>query len=65
VNNVSRHFRKKEQGYLKGTLNDLETIMKVLYRGMYEFKKHHQSRTNLVRDEKCDRSAEFQSTGKR
>jgi len=50
---------------LKGTLNDLETNIRDLYRGIYEFKKHYQPRTNLVRDEKCNMFAEFQSTGNR
>ena len=52
MNNVSsRHFRKKEKGYLKGTLNDLETNIRDLYRSIYEFKKHYQPRTTIVRDE--------------
>jgi len=50
---------------LNGTLNDLETNISDLCKGIYEFKKHYQPRTNLVRDEKRNLFAEFQSNGKR
>lgn len=50
---------------MKAILNDLETNIRDLYRSVYEFKKHYQPRTNLVRDEKCNLFAEFQRTRNR
>jgi hypothetical protein len=47
---------------LKGVLNALETNIRDLYRGIREFKKHYQPRTNLVKDEKGDLFAEFHNS---
>jgi hypothetical protein len=61
MNNVtreaSRHFRNKKKEYLKAKINELETNSKNmnirdLYRGINDFKKGYQPRTNVVKDEK-------------
>jgi hypothetical protein len=61
LNNVrreaSRHFRNKKREYLKDRISELATnskIIKDLYRGMNEFKREHQPRSNLVQDENSD-----------
>jgi hypothetical protein len=63
VNNVRReastHFRNNEREYLKGKINELESNSKNknirdLYRGINDFKKGYQPRTNLVKDDKCE-----------
>jgi hypothetical protein len=63
LNNVrrqgSRHFRKKKREYLKDKINELESnsknnIIRDMYRGMNEFKKGYQPRTDLVKDEEGD-----------
>jgi hypothetical protein len=63
LNNVrreaSRHFRNKKKEYLKAKTNELETNNKNknirdLYRGINDFKKGYQPRTNVVKDEKGD-----------
>jgi predicted thioredoxin/glutaredoxin len=51
---ASRHLRNKEREYLKNRINKLESTNKTknireLYRGIHEFKKGYQSRTNLIR----------------
>jgi hypothetical protein len=51
---ASRHFRKKESRYLKDKSNELESNSKnknirEFYRGINEFKKCYQPRTNLVK----------------
>jgi hypothetical protein len=56
---ASRHFRYKEREYLKDKINELESNSKNknirdLYRGINEFKKGYQPRTNLVKDEGGD-----------
>jgi hypothetical protein len=56
---ASRHFRNKKREYLKDKINELESNSKNenirdLYRGINEFKKGYQPRTNLVKDEKGD-----------
>jgi hypothetical protein len=56
---ASRHFRNKKREYLKDKINKLESNSKNknirdLYRGINEFKKGYQPRTNLVRDERGD-----------
>ena len=62
LNNVRseaiRHFRNKKK-YLKAKINDFETNRKIknikgLYRGISDFKKCYQPRTNIPRDEKGD-----------
>jgi hypothetical protein len=55
----SRHFRNKKREYLKDKINELESNSKNkkirdLYRGINEFKKCYQPRTNLVKDERGD-----------
>jgi hypothetical protein len=50
---ASRHFRNKKMEYLKDKINELESNnknknMRDLYRGVEEFKKAYQPRTNLV-----------------
>jgi hypothetical protein len=63
LNNVrcecNRHLRKKKREYLKANINELETnsknkIVRDLYRGINDFKKGYQSKTNIVNDEKDD-----------
>jgi hypothetical protein len=70
LNNVrreaSRHFRNKEKEYLKAKINELETNSKNknirdLYRGINDFKKGYQPRTNVVKDEKGDLVADCHS----
>jgi hypothetical protein len=56
---ASRHFRNKEKEYLKDKINKLGSKSKNknirdLYRGINEFKKCYQHRTNLVKDERGD-----------
>jgi len=61
LNNVrrdaSRHFRNKKKAYLKAKTEELETNSKIknvrdLYRGIIDFMKGYQPRTNIVKDEK-------------
>ena len=63
INNVrhedSRHFRNKKKEYLNAKIDELETNSKTknirdLYRGINDFKKGYQPRTNIVKDEKGD-----------
>jgi hypothetical protein len=56
---ASRHFRNKKREYLKDKINEHESNSKNknirdLYRGINEFKKGYQCRTNLVKDQKGD-----------
>jgi hypothetical protein len=61
LNNVrreaSRHVRgKKRKKYLKAEIEDLENSSKIknirdLYRGISDFKKGYQPRSNIVKDE--------------
>jgi len=48
----------KKDEYLKAKINELETNSKInirdLYRGVNDFKKGYQPRTNVVKDEKGD-----------
>ena len=62
LNNVrseaSRHFRNKK-AYLRAKIEDLETNSKIknirdLYRGISDFKKGYQPRTNIIKDETGD-----------
>ena len=61
LNNVrreaTRHFRNKRKAYLKAKTEELETNSKIknimdLYRGISDFKKGYQPRTDVVKDEK-------------
>jgi hypothetical protein len=54
---ASRHFKNKKREYLKDRINELESNNKNirdLYRGINEFKKGYQPRTNLVKDKRGD-----------
>jgi len=56
---ASRHFRNKKKEYLKVKVNELETNDKIrnirdLYRGISDFKKGYQHRTNIIKEEKSD-----------
>jgi len=56
---ASRHFRNKKKAYLKAKIEEVETISKIknignLYRGISDFKKGYQPRTNIVKDDKGD-----------
>jgi hypothetical protein len=56
---ASGHFRNKKREYLKDKINELESNtenknIRDLYRGLNEFKKGYQPRTNLVKDERGD-----------
>jgi hypothetical protein len=53
---TSRHFRNKKREYMKDKIDVLATNSKnknirCLYRGMKEFKKGYQPRSNLVKDD--------------
>jgi hypothetical protein len=53
---ASRTFRTKKREYPKNKLNELETNSKNknirdLFRGINEFKKGYQPRTNMVKEE--------------
>ena len=74
LNNVrhqaSRHFRNKKKAYLKSKTEELETNSKIknirdLYRGINDFKKGYQPRTNIVKDEKGDLVADSHSISAR
>ena len=63
LNNVrretSRHFRNKKTAYLKAKIDEFETNSKMkkitdLCRGINDFKKDYQPRTNIVKDKKGD-----------
>jgi hypothetical protein len=54
---ASRHFRNKKREYLKDKINKLESNSKNkkirdLYKGINEFKKGYQPKTNFVKDER-------------
>ena len=56
---ASRYFRNKKKAYLKAKIEDLVTNIKIknireLYRGISDFKKGYQPRTNIVKDETGD-----------
>jgi hypothetical protein len=70
LNNIrcepSRHFGNKNKDYLKAKINELETNSKNknirdFYRGVNDFKKGYQLRTNVARDEKGDLIADSHS----
>jgi hypothetical protein len=63
---ASRHFRNKKKEYLKAKIDEIETNSKTkhtrdLYRGISDFKKGYQPRTNIVKDEKGDLVADSYS----
>ena len=60
------HFRNKKKEYLKAKIDEFETNSKVknirdFYRGINDFKKGYQPRTNMVKDEKGDLVTESHS----
>jgi len=70
LNNVrreaNRHCRNKKKEYLKAKSDELESNSKTknntnLYRGISDFQKNYQPRTNIVNDEKGDLAADFQT----
>jgi hypothetical protein len=63
LNNIrreaSRHFRNKKREYMKENINERPAnsknkIIRDLYRGIDDFKRGHQPRRNLVKDENSD-----------
>jgi hypothetical protein len=63
---ASRTFRTKERQKMKNKINELETNSKNknirdLYRGINEFKKGYQPRTNMIKYENGDLLADSQS----
>jgi hypothetical protein len=63
LNNIRRetriHLRSQRKGYLEAKLEEFETNSEVksirdLYRGISDFKKSYQHRSNMVKDEKVD-----------
>ena len=63
---ASRHFRNKKKGYLKAKIEELENNSKIknirdLYRGINDFKKGYQPRTDIIKDEKGDLVADSHS----
>jgi hypothetical protein len=63
---ASRYFKNKKREYLKDKINEIELNNKNknirdLYRGITEFKKGYQPRTNLVKDERGDLLADLQT----
>jgi len=70
LNNVrcdaSRHFRNKKKEYLRAKIEELESNSKIknirdLYRGISDFKKGYQPRTNILKDKKGDLVADSHS----
>jgi len=64
---ASRHFKNKNKEYLRAKIDELETNGKInsirdLYRGISDFKKGYQPRTNIVKDEKGDLVTDFHSS---
>jgi hypothetical protein len=56
---TTRHFRNKKREYMKDKINELATNCKNMnirdvYRGINEFKKGYQLRSNLAREENGD-----------
>jgi hypothetical protein len=54
-----RHFRNKKKEYLNAKIKELETNSKIktvwdLYRGISDFKKGYQARTDIVKNKKGD-----------
>jgi hypothetical protein len=61
---AGRHFRSKKREYLEAKIKELDSNSKNrnirdLYRGINEFKKGFQPRTNLVKDEGGDLHADL------
>jgi hypothetical protein len=67
---ASRRFRNKKREYLKGKMTDIELNSKSktirdLYRGITEFKKGYQPKSNLVKDDRGDLLADPQKISTR
>ena len=63
---VNRYFRNKKKAYLKAKIEEIDTNSRIqnikdLYRGISEFKKGDQTRTNRVMDKKGDLVANSRS----
>jgi len=63
---ASRHFRNKKKAHLKAKSEELETNSKIknirdLYRGINDFKKGYQPRTNIAKDDNGDFIADSHS----
>jgi len=63
---ASRHCRNTKKTYLKAKIEELETNSKIknirgLCRGISDFNKGYQPRTNIVKDEKGDLVADCHS----
>ena len=63
---ASRHFRHKKKAYLKAKIEELENNSKiknirVLYRGINDFKKIYPARCNIMKDDKGDLVADSHS----
>jgi hypothetical protein len=64
---ASRHFGNNKREHLKDKINELESNSKNknirdLYRGINEFKKGYQPRTNLVKGERDNLLADLQNS---
>jgi hypothetical protein len=62
---ASKHFRDEKREYLKDKITEIElnsknTNIRDFYRGITEFKKGYQPKTNLVKDERGDLLADPQ-----
>jgi hypothetical protein len=62
---ISNHFRTKKREYLKYKIDEIELNSKnknirYLFRGINEFKKGYQNKSNLVKDERGDLLADPQ-----
>ena len=60
---ASRHFRNKKKAYMKAKIQELENSSKIknitdLYRGVTDFNKGYQLRTNIVKYENGDMVAD-------
>jgi hypothetical protein len=56
---ASKHLRNKKKAYMKAKIEEMETNSKIknvrdLYRGINDFEKGYQPRTNIVKDEQGD-----------
>jgi len=74
LNNVrreaSKHFRDIRKDYLKDKILELKNDSKIknikeLYRGINDFRKGYQPRTNIVKHEMSDKVTDFHSISAR
>ena len=64
---ASRHFRNRKKEHLEAKIDELETNSKIenirkFYKGINDFKKGYERRTNIIKDEKGDLVAYLDST---